>query len=148
MEMYWVGMLNSDRNYPPKEHYRLNARIFDALNKNNVDPRVICSLCQLSDNEPDKQYDRGNFEAALLRVLPRDIKYSDRVKVFQLAKVIKSMEFCFWYTFVKLLVCLFVSLIVAALAAWRHRRNRDMCSMRFAITTSTKTRMCIVVFMS
>ncbi len=117
-QMYWLGILNIQPGFIPKETYRLSAWDLESLRERGVPDALLQQLCALVR---DRAYalDRKDFFAAMNQILPVETPYTYRRWVIQFAKDVKSMEFDRSQLAVKLVLFrLAPCLALLALAAW------------------------------
>jgi hypothetical protein len=122
VEMYWLGMLNSEKGIVPQETYHINNEVALAMLRAGVPQATLRSLLRYNRRLgklvalQSKDMDREHFEEFLRAHLPADTSYVVRTLVIQYAKEVKSINYqrlklltpCFWLAYIlwALMACL------------------------------------------
>jgi hypothetical protein len=114
--MYWVGMLNKEPNFKPRDYYILSQHTLAVMEKSNVDKQWLALLRRerLSDDELTWE----QFAAILNRLLPATVPGEQRARIVQAAKHVQTMAECDACVFWKLAGCLAGCLLATAFFAW------------------------------
>jgi hypothetical protein len=113
--MYWVGMLNKEPNFKPRDYYVLSNHTLAVMEKTNVDKQWLALLRRQRLGDDELTWEQF---AAILNQLPPTVPGEQRARIVRAAKHVKTMAGCDPCVFWKLAACLVGCLLATAFFAW------------------------------
>ncbi len=118
-QMYWLGILNTDSDFVPKETYRLSKYDINRLREEGVSPGVLQSLKDIVNGTRAKGWERSTFMETLDKALPAETPYLHRMWIIRYAKDVSSIAFDRDRLMSKVGLALIGCLVMGSFMAWR-----------------------------